>query len=75
MAKPGRKAFVVPTTPWKISIPVPLAAEIELRLFDPKTGVVEYGARSALVERLLRQWIEQQKHNPTTPTPTQGDTA
>lgn len=72
MAKPGRKAYTTPTISWKISIPIPLAAEIELRLFDPKTGVVAYGARSALAERLLRTWVEEQK-TPTQLLTTPGD--
>jgi metal-responsive CopG/Arc/MetJ family transcriptional regulator len=39
----------------KISLPVVLAAELELRLWDPLRERVLYGARSKLITKLLRE--------------------
>lgn len=41
---------------WKICLPAPLAAEIDLMLEDPLTRKPKYGARSKLIEQLLSQW-------------------
>lgn len=43
---------------WKICLPAPLAAEIDLMLEDPLTRKPKYGARSKLIESLLSEWIE-----------------
>lgn len=61
--KPGRKPKSVPTVEWKFHIPVDLAAEVELLLKDPLRERVKYGARSDLLERLLRDWIARQRIN------------
>lgn len=58
MAKRGRKSLVVPTILWSCRIPVDVAAKVDLLLHDPLRGVPEYGARSALVSRLLREWLD-----------------
>lgn len=42
---------------WKICVPSVLAAEVELRLFDPLTGKPKYGARGDLIVELLRKHL------------------
>lgn len=42
---------------WKLTIDQTLAAQIELRLADLSRGRPIYGARSALVSHLLREWL------------------
>lgn len=54
MARPRKP---MPTTRWSISIPIDLAAEVEVILTDAFTGQVGYAQRSALIEQLLRGWI------------------
>jgi len=36
---------------------VSLANRVDFYILDPMTGRVEYGARNALLERLLRDWL------------------
>lgn len=64
--KRGRKAYTIPNVDWKVRIPSDLAAEVELLLFDPLTENVTYGARSQLLESLLRDWVDakRNKENP-----------
>jgi hypothetical protein len=57
MAKVGRKALKIPTTPWKCSIPVDIAMKVDTLLLDPIRQVPEYGKRSELVTQLLREWL------------------
>ena len=59
MARPGRKALTTPNTPWKCQIPEDVAAKVDLLILDPVKGVPTYGARSALVTQLLRNWLVQ----------------
>ena len=42
---------------WKLSLPASVAAEVDLLLEDPLTRKPKYGARSSLVEAMLRNWI------------------
>lgn len=42
---------------YKLSIPAPLAAEVDLLLIDPITRKPKYGARSKLIAALLRNWL------------------
>lgn len=58
MAKVGRPALLVPTTDWKVRIPVDLAAKADLLHLDPVRGTPTYGARSELITRLLREYLE-----------------
>lgn len=58
MAKVGRKPLMIPTTDWKIRIPVDLAAKADMLFLDPVRGNIQYGARSALVTELLRKHID-----------------
>lgn len=57
MAKRGRKELADPPVEKALSLPSSLVAEVELRLYDPATGKVKYGAFAQLVERLLREWL------------------
>jgi hypothetical protein len=45
----------------KISLPRDLIAELNLKFYDPTTGIPSYGARSLLIERLIRDWLRQEK--------------
>ncbi len=42
-------------------IPRPLLTEVQELLFDPVRNKVRYGARSALINRLLREWVKEKK--------------
>jgi hypothetical protein len=57
MAKVGRKPFSEPSVSWRIYLPGTLAAQIELLLLDPMRGKSRYGARTYLIEQLLRVWL------------------
>ena len=45
-----------------VSLPVALAADVDLALFDPLRGKIKYGARSRLVAGLLRKWLNRNKN-------------
>lgn len=60
MATRGRKPLVIPTVPMKTYVPKPLAAKVELLLFDPARGKPSYAARSNLVVALLQKWVDGQ---------------
>lgn len=64
MAKKGRKALSTPTIEWKCRIPVDIAAKVDMFQFDPVRGQPEYGARSALVTQLLRDWLASHQQQP-----------
>lgn len=61
MAKRGRPPLVVPTVEWKCRVPVDVAASVDLILYDPVRKVTAYGERSALVGRLLKDWLASQR--------------
>jgi len=61
MSRLGRPQNVVPPIEWSISLPSDLAAQVELLLLDPMRGKPKVGARSKLIEQLLRGWIEERK--------------
>lgn len=67
MAKRGRPTLVIPTVEWKCRVPVDVAASVDLILYDPVRNVTAYGERSALVGRLLKEWLASQR-TPTAPT-------
>lgn len=50
-----------PVIEWKLTIPESLAARVEFQIFDPVRGKSKYGARSALINRLLAKWVEEQE--------------
>lgn len=60
MGKGGKKQHADRPENWKLSLPQSVTAPINLLLSDPLTGLPKYGARSRLVERLLREWLEKQ---------------
>mgnify|MGYP000417343033 CR=1 FL=1 len=45
---------------WKLSIPRDLAADVDMRLWDPVLQKPKYGGRSGLVADLLRRWLHEQ---------------
>ena len=51
-------------TPQQIAVNVPqsIIERVDLLLTDPNTGRLHYGARSALITDLLRQWLAEQEH-------------
>lgn len=53
----GRPPNVIPTIDWKIHLPIPIAAKVDLLLLDPVTGKTRVGAKSNLVTHLLVQWL------------------
>ena len=57
MGKRGRKELLDPPVEKSINLPASLVAEVELRLFDPSTNKVAYGAWSKLTEKLVREWL------------------
>jgi len=46
---------------WKICLPATLAGIVELYLFDRLHGKPKYGSRAALLNRLLSDWVAEQK--------------
>jgi hypothetical protein len=42
-----------------------LAAQVRLLLLDPMTGKMRWGGWRGLITRLLRDWIEKQKLDPS----------
>jgi hypothetical protein len=55
MARP----FGTPKNEWRIRIDRNLAGRIDAILADSRYNRVAYGIRSALVERLLRNWLDE----------------
>ena len=45
---------------WHLSLPGSLALQVEARLIDPMTGSVKWGARTQLMQSLLRKWLADQ---------------
>jgi len=61
MAIRGRKSHLDAPVAVFVSLPASLNAKLELLLFDPTTNKPKYGGRSALIQQLLREWIERQQ--------------
>lgn len=61
MAKRGRKEHLDPPVEWIVNIPTSLSAKVELLLYDPMLQKPKYGAKSGLVQQLLREWLERQQ--------------
>lgn len=57
MAKLGRPPLLIPTTEWKVRVPVDLATKADLLHLDPIRGTLKYGARSELITSLLREYL------------------
>lgn len=56
-----RVAHTDPPRRINVTLPESLVAELELRFYNPMTGGVQYGARSALIASLIRAWLDQTK--------------
>lgn len=69
-----RKPLEDPPRKVTLSVPSSMMAQIELRLYDPTSGMTKYGALSTLVSALLRNWISEQNNevvnNPLSTTTT-----
>lgn len=57
----GRKAHIDPPVNVMVSLPTSLNAKVELLLYDPILQKPRYGARSDLIEQLLREWVAKQQ--------------
>lgn len=55
---------------WKLSLPAPTAAKVDLMFEDPLTGKPKYGARGKLVDALLTNWLATQGVGIAVPVPT-----
>jgi hypothetical protein len=64
MAQSGRKKHVIPSVRWRVEVREDLAAKTELILYDPLRQEIAYGARSALVNQLLEEWLSKQLKQP-----------
>jgi hypothetical protein len=60
----GRKANTERSIRWRVEVREKIAAQVELLLLDPVTQQIEYGARSALINRLLEAWLDSQRKRP-----------
>lgn len=60
---PKRRDSSVLRVEWKISLPAELAARIEMTLYSPHQRKPQYGGRSQLIERLLREHLAQIEAN------------
>ena len=58
--KGGKKKLADRPVDWKISLPTAVTAPVALILSDPLTGLPKHGARSKLIESLLREWLVKQ---------------
>ena len=50
-----------PPVEWRINIPESLAAQVNLKLWDPDRHAIRYGARSRLITHLLEIWLEHER--------------
>jgi hypothetical protein len=57
----GRKRHVDRPVKWTLNIRESLAGQVAVLLSDPVTGKPKAGARSKLINRLLAEWLEEQK--------------
>lgn len=51
------RPFGIPKVEWRIRISKDLAGRLEHLLSDPRYNKVTYGIRSAMIEKLLRDWV------------------
>lgn len=66
MAKRGRTPRTIPSVRWRVEVRSDLAAQVEVLLYDPVLEIVTYGARTALINKLLAEWLETQKKGSAT---------
>lgn len=57
----GLKGSSSDTVTWRITLPKDLAARIELMIFDHISKRPAYGAKSALVVQLLKDWADSRR--------------
>lgn len=55
----GKVSHLDPPIKWRVNIPESIAAKVELMLLNPLTGDIRYGARSDLITKLLKQWLDE----------------
>jgi hypothetical protein len=70
MSRTGRPFSPHLRADWKLSIEAALAAEVDLVLEDPVTRKPKYGARSKLVQMLLRNYLRAMQGQELEPLPT-----
>ena len=58
------RKLTVPTVQIKGRIPAPLARDVRILLLDPKTTITKYGALSALITKLLSDWVDDMRKKP-----------
>lgn len=57
----GRRPKADPPVKWKVSIPSSLALAVNEHLADPFLGEPLLGERSKLIEKLLRNYLKENK--------------
>jgi len=57
----GRKPNLEPSVSWHLHIRQSIAAPVEILLADPVLGKVKAGARQALIESLLEEWLNKRR--------------
>lgn len=57
---PRRSAGGLPAVTWKINVDRQIALRVEFRLRNLSGTKPQYGARSDLIESLLRDWLVEQ---------------
>lgn len=66
MTKRGRRASLIPMRTLKdVPLPAALIERVDARLHDPVTGRPAYGARAALIARLLSEWCDRTPVHPS----------
>lgn len=64
-----RRASNRPYVRWLVNIDKATAERIDLLLLDPLAGRTAYGARSALINQLLNEYLDQELPPPTNEEP------
>ena len=64
-----RKPLEDPPRKVTLNVPSSVMVQLELRLYDPMSGMTRYGALSNLITALLRNWITEQNNNNVVNTP------
>lgn len=62
--RPPGKRSMLETRLIEVPLPTTLVEEVDVRLFDPVLGKAGYGARAALITRLLKDWVNSTPANP-----------
>lgn len=53
----GKRPSLIPHRTIEVELPTDLIEAVDARLYDPRTGKPKYGARPALITRLLSEWV------------------